>query len=125
MFPARQATLPCGSFWRAKLITNDDLGNFLTHVTTFYDLGTTLMTDGDDILMTMKTISEDTLTARTTHGGDTFTTHVATYDHFVTTPNDVTDDPCDNIDNQEQVGGSNMYQGSSWGLYEVTTRTTQ
>jgi len=77
-------------------MTSDDLGNFLTHVTTFHDLRTTLMTNADDILMTLKTIGEDTLT-----------TPVATRDHFVTTPNDVTDDPCDDIDNQEQLSGSN------------------
>jgi len=44
---ARQATVPCGSFWRAKLMTSDDLGNFLTRVTTFHDLFMTLTTRGD------------------------------------------------------------------------------
>jgi hypothetical protein len=48
--PAREANLPGGSFWRAKLTTSDDIRNFLTHVTTFQDLCTTLMTNGDDIL---------------------------------------------------------------------------
>jgi len=76
---------------------------FLIHVTTFRDLRTTAMTDGDDILMTLKTIGEDTLTPQMTSGEDTLTTAVATRDHFVTTPNDVTDDPCDDIDDQEQV----------------------
>ena len=52
---ARQATLPHGSFWQAKLTTSDDLGNFSTHVTTFHHLCTTLTTNGDDILMTLKT----------------------------------------------------------------------
>ena len=104
MNPARQATLPRGSFLRAKLTTSDDLGNFLTHVTTFHDLRTTLMTDGDDILMTLKTIGEDTFTTPATTGEDTLMTPVATRDHFVTTLNDVTDDPCDD---QEQLAGSN------------------
>ena len=56
---ARQATLPRGSFLQANLTTSDDLGIFLTHVTTFYDLRMTLMTNGDDILTTLKTIGED------------------------------------------------------------------
>jgi len=72
--PARQATLPCGSFWRAKLSTSDDLRNFLTHVTTFHDLRTTLTTNGDDILMTLKTNVEDTLTTLKTTGEDSSTT---------------------------------------------------
>ena len=44
---------------------------------------------------------------RMTSGEDTLTIPVATRDHCVTSPNDVTDDPCDDIDNQEQVVGSN------------------
>jgi hypothetical protein len=71
---ARQATLPFGSFWRAKLMTSDDLCNFLTHVTTFHDLRTTLTTNGDDILMTLKTNVEDTLTTLKTTGEDSSTT---------------------------------------------------
>ena len=70
-----QATLPCGSFWRAKLTTSDHLHNLLAHVTTFYDLGTTLMTNGDDILTTLKTIGEDTLMTLMTDGEDNLTTH--------------------------------------------------
>ena len=106
--PHKTGIFPCGSFWRAKLTTSDDLGNFLTHVTTFHDLHTTLMTDGDNILTTLKTTCKDTLTTQTTSGEDTLTTPVATRDHFVTTPNDVTDDPCDDIDGQVQLAGSNM-----------------
>ena len=63
----------------------------------------TVMTDGDDILTTLKTIGEDTLTTSMTSGKDTLTTPVATRDHFVTTLNDVTEDPCDNIDDHDQV----------------------
>ena len=58
--PARQATLARGSFWQAKLTTSDDLRNFLTHVTTFHDLRTTMTTNGDTILMTLKTNREET-----------------------------------------------------------------
>ena len=79
-------------------MTSDNLGIFLTHVTTFHDLCTTLMTNGDDILMTMKTNGEDTLTTLTTNGEDTLTTHFMTSNYLVTTPHDVTDDPCDSID---------------------------
>jgi len=46
---ARQTTLPRGRFWRAKLTTSDDLGNFLTHVTTFHDLCMTLTIHDDNI----------------------------------------------------------------------------
>ena len=88
---ARQATSPRGSFWRDKLTKSDDLGIFLTHVTTFHDLRTTLTTHGDDILMTLKTNGEDTLMAPMTSGEDTLTTLVTTCDYLVTTPNDVTD----------------------------------
>ena len=83
---ARQATLPHRRFWWAKLTTSDDLGIFATHVTT-YDLHMTLMTNGDGILMTVKTNGEDTLMTP-------FTTH----DYLVSTPNDITDNPCDDID---------------------------
>ena len=51
---ARQATLPHGSFWQAKLTTSGNLSNFLTHVTTFHDLRMTLMTHGDDILTALR-----------------------------------------------------------------------
>jgi len=47
--PARRATLPRGSFWWAKLATSDDLGNFLTRVTTFHDLRMTLTNNGNNI----------------------------------------------------------------------------
>ena len=98
--------------WKFLVSQTDDkgwLGNFLTHVTTFHDLRTTKMTDGDDILMTLKTIGEDTLTTQTTSGEDTLTTPVATSDYFVTTPNDVTADIFEDIDDQEQLAGSNTY----------------
>jgi hypothetical protein len=75
MHNATQATLPRGSFWRAKLTTSDDLHNLLAHVTTFYNLRTTLMTNGDDILTTLKTIGEDTLMTLMTDGEDNLTTH--------------------------------------------------
>ena len=81
---ARQATLPHQSFWQAKLTTSDDVGIFVTHVTTFHDLHMTRTTNGDGILMTVKSNGEDTLMTP-------FTTH----DYLVTTPNDITDDPCD------------------------------
>jgi len=61
LLPASQAILPCESFWRAKLMTSDDLSNFLTRVTTFHDFCMTLMTTGDNILMTPKTNGKDTL----------------------------------------------------------------
>ena len=71
---------------------------FLTHVTTFHDLRTTLTTDCDDMLMTRKTNGEDTLTTLMPDGEDTLTTPVTTHNYLVITPHDVTDDPCDGID---------------------------
>ena len=38
-----------------------------------------------------------------TRAEDTLMTPVATRDHFVNSPNDVNDDPCDNINDQERV----------------------
>ena len=63
--------MPRGSFWQAKLTTGDNFAKFLTRVTTFHDLHTTLTTHGDDILMTLKTDGEDTLTTLMTSGEDT------------------------------------------------------
>ena len=48
--------------------------------------------------MTLKTNGEDTLMTPTTGGEDTMTTPFTTHDYLVTIPHDVTDDPCDNID---------------------------
>ena len=90
--------MPHGSLWPAKLITSDNLGNFLTHVTTFHDIRTAMTTYGDDNLTTLKSNGEDTLTTPTTGGEDTLTTPFTTHDYLVTTPHDVTDDPCDDID---------------------------
>jgi len=79
-------------------MTSDNLHNFLTSVTTFHDLRMTLMTNGDDILTTVITNREDTLMTPTADGEDTLTTHFTTHNYLVTTPHDVTDDPCDDID---------------------------
>ena len=57
------------------------------------------MTNVDNILMTVKTNGEDTLTTPTTGCEDTFTTSSMTHDFLVTTPHDITDDPCDKFDN--------------------------
>ena len=43
-----------------------------------------------------------------TSGEDTLTTPVTTRDYLVTTPHDVTVNPCDDIDDQEKLAGSNM-----------------
>ena len=110
--------------------------DFVTHVTTFHELRTTLMTkaenilttlktNGEDTLTTLVTSGEDTLTTLMTSGEDTLTTLVFTCDYLVTALHDIIDNPYDNIDNQEQLAGSNMYQGSSWGPYQVMTRTTR
>jgi hypothetical protein len=64
----------------------------LTHVTTFHDLRTTLVTNGDGILMTLKT-----------NGEETSTTPVTTRDYIVTILYDITYDPFDNIDNLEEI----------------------
>ena len=64
------------------------------------------MTHGDDILMTLKTIGENTLVTRMTSDEDTLMTPVATCDYLVTAPNDLTDNPCDNINVEEQLAGS-------------------
>jgi hypothetical protein len=58
----------------------------------------TLTTHSDNILMTPKTNGEDTLMALTTSDEDTLTTLVMTCDYLMTTPHDVTDNPCDDID---------------------------
>jgi len=47
----------------------------------------------------MKTNGEDILTSLTTDGEDTLMTHITASDYLVTTPHDVTEDPCDSIDN--------------------------
>ena len=62
--------------------------SYLTHVTTFYYLCTTLTTNVDNILTTVKTNGEDTLA-----------TPLRTHGYLVTTLHDVTDDPCGDIDN--------------------------
>ena len=56
------------------------------------------MTNGDDMLMTLKINGEETLTTLMTSGEDTLTTPVMTHDYLVTTPPDITDNPCDDID---------------------------
>jgi hypothetical protein len=61
------------------------------------------MTYGDDILMTLKTNGEETLMTLMTSGEGTLTTSITTHHYLVTTPHDITDDPCDNIDNLEQI----------------------
>jgi hypothetical protein len=48
--------------------------------------------------MTPKTNGEDTYTTLMTDGEDTLTTPFTTHDYLVTTLHDVTDDPCDDID---------------------------
>jgi hypothetical protein len=80
-------------------MTSDNLSNFSAHVATFYDLRMTLITNGDNILTTLKTNGEDTLTTLMTDGEDTLMTSFTTSDYLVTTPYDVTDGPCDSIDN--------------------------
>ena len=59
-------------------------------------LHTTLTTNGEDILRTLKTNGEDTLTTPMMDGEDTLMIQLMTT--FVTTLHDVTDDPCDDID---------------------------
>jgi hypothetical protein len=56
------------------------------------------MTNGDDILTTLKTNGEDTLMTLTTDGEGTLTTRFTTSDYLVNTQHDITDDPCENID---------------------------
>ena len=80
-------------------MTSEDLRNFLAHVTSIYDLRMTLMTNGDKILMPLKTNGEDTLMTLMTDCEDTSTTLFMTSNYLVTTPHDVTDGPCDSIDN--------------------------
>jgi hypothetical protein len=58
--------------------------------------------DGDDILATLKTIGEDTFTTPMTSGEDTFMPPVMTRDYLVTTLYDINDNPCDDINDQEQ-----------------------
>jgi hypothetical protein len=50
------------------------------------------MTNGEDTLMTLMTSGEDTLM-----------TPVSACDYLGTTLHDIIDDPCDNIDNLEQI----------------------
>jgi hypothetical protein len=58
----------------------------------------TLKINCDDVLTTLKTNGEDTLRTQTISGEDTLMTPVTTHDYLVTTPHDITNDPCDNID---------------------------
>ena len=60
-------------------MTSDDSCIFLTHVTTFHDLCTTLTINGDDILMNQKSNGEDTLRTLMTDGEDTLTTPSTTH----------------------------------------------
>ena len=62
-------------------MTSDNLCNFLSHVATFHDLCTTLMTNGEDNLTTLKTNGEDNLTTSMTGGEDTLTTPFMTHDY--------------------------------------------
>jgi hypothetical protein len=84
-------------------MTSDDLGNFLTHVTTFHDLRMTLTTHADDIFTTLKTNGEDTLTTPMNSDEDTLMTPVMTHDYLMIPPHDITDNPCDDIDDLEQI----------------------
>jgi hypothetical protein len=63
------------------------------------------VTNVDNMLMTLKTNGEDTLTTLMTGGEDTLTTHFMTSVYLVTTPHDVTDDPCDSIDDLNGIHG--------------------
>ena len=75
----------------------------MTHVTTFHDLRTTLTNHGDNSLKTLMTNGEDTLMTLMTSGEDTLMTPVSACDYLGTTLHDIIDDPCDNIDNLEQI----------------------
>ena len=59
-------------------MTSDDLGNLLTRVITFHDFCMTLTTNGEDILITLKTNRVNTLMAWMTCGEDTLKTLVTT-----------------------------------------------
>ena len=63
----------------------------------------TLVTNGDDILTTLNTNGEDILMTPMTSGEDTVITPVTTRAYLVNTLHDITDDPCDKIDNLEQI----------------------
>ena len=66
----------------------------------------------------MNTNGEDTLTTLTTGGEDTSKTPFTTHDYPVTTPHDVTDDSCDDID-----GIYNIHCPHDWD--QVTKMTTR
>ena len=81
--------------WKFLVSQTDEkwwLRQFSTHVTTFHYLWTTLTTNGDDILTTLKN-----------NGKDTLNTPFTTHDYLLTTLHDVTDDPCDNIDDSYDI----------------------
>ena len=89
------------AMWKFLASQSDNkwqLRQFLTHVTTFHNLCMTLTTNGDGILMTVKTNGKDTLMTPRTDGEDTLKTLFTTHNYLVTTPNDITDNPCDDID---------------------------
>jgi hypothetical protein len=65
--------------------------------------------------LNLKANGEDTLITLMTTGEDTLMTPVTTRDYLVTTLYDVSDDSCDDIDNQEQLAGSNRQKGLLWG----------
>ena len=84
-------------------MTCDDLLIFSPHVIIFHDLHTTLKTNGDNILMTVKTNGEDTLMTPMTDGEDTLMAPSRTHNDLVTTLHEVTDNPCDNIDDLDDI----------------------
>jgi hypothetical protein len=100
-------------------MTSDNLGIFLTHVTTFHNLSMTLMTHGDDVWwpwrpmvktlwwpqwLVVKTLWQPLL-------------------WLLTTPHEITEGSCDDIDDLEQMG--QIYRKAyGGGPYQVTTRTT-
>ena len=69
----------------------------------------TLMIHGDDSLTTLKAIGEDTLTIRKTGGEDALATSVVTHEYVVCTPNDVNDNPCDDINDKQGKIHSKAY----------------
>jgi hypothetical protein len=88
--PARQVTLPRGSFWQGELTTNVDncqLFQFSFSTDNIHDHVTTFVMAGEDLLMILTTLGEDLLATLMTAG-----------DYLVETHDDDTDNPCDNAD---------------------------
>jgi hypothetical protein len=82
------------------MMTSDDFLNLISHMMTFYDQVMTFVMNGEDLWMTLSTLSDNLLTTLTTTGGDLLllTARMTTGEELLSTCDDDTDDHYDNTD---------------------------